>query len=201
LSKIRLTQLNGQRRIQKMKTKEFSGKKNKQMKKILSLQTLAACALLAVSTSVRANTYDFTFTEFGGGPVDATGVIDVTAGVATGGSITVVGSGSINDGIYNLEPGTWFASPLVAFNADNSVFVGSATVLDSYGLLFGNASTEINLWGNSPNNYSLYGWNVATGYVPAVNGTLNGVPDGGMTFGLLGGALVGLQALRRKLSR
>jgi hypothetical protein len=31
-------------------------------------------------------------------------------------------------------------------------------------------------------------------------GDINGVPDGGMTVALLGGALVGLQALRRKVN-
>jgi hypothetical protein len=56
-----------------------------------------------------------------------------------------------------------------------------------------------NLWGNGPGSYTLFDASDTEYYGANGAATLTAVPDGGMTFGLLGGALVGLQALRRKL--
>ena len=42
-------------------------------------------------------------------------------------------------------------------------------------------------------------WNSGSGNAPAYGIVVPGVPDGGLTVALLGGALVGLQVLRRKL--
>ena len=169
--------------------------------KTLRLTIIAASFVLACQA--RATLYDFTFTEDFGGLTTAFGTIDVVGGSAISGSIDVLGGP--NSGIYSLLPGSWFPSPLGAFDADNLVSPGSDPFLDVYGLLFTGGSTEINLWGNfsggGPGSYSLFGYNAVTGYAPQALGTatLTQVPDSGMTLILLGSALIGVAGIHRKL--
>jgi hypothetical protein len=107
----------------------------------------------------------FTFTinaQTGSGKVVATSQ-GAGSYLATLGSLTVTG---VNDiGAYVLVaggPGT-ATSPLGVFNYDNVLFPATNPVMDGQGLLFNNSSGfEINLWGNSMNNYE-YDDHAATG--------------------------------------
>jgi VPDSG-CTERM motif len=131
---------------------------------------------------------------------------------AYGGSLTMT-SGPAT-GLYDLyskgSPYAVFTSPSGAFNIDSQVTIPGNPSLDASGLLFvlqGATLPEINIWGNSVSNYSFYVWNGGA-YSPAIDGFSDfeahivpgtlAVPDGGTTLMLLGGALVGLGALRRK---
>jgi hypothetical protein len=183
------------------------------MKKLIFLETLAACAitLMITSSAKAAVDYDITFT---GGGVSASGVVDVGAGGLVVGGYLDVSSGP-NQGSFNFQPVLDYEN----VNGDNTgndnlVFLGTpADFLDIGGLSFGNYFQGYGLWDNGGGVYELWGYDyyppftehggADSGYgVPDVLGTatLAAAPDGGMTFGLLGGALLGLKALRRKLS-
>ncbi len=59
-------------------------------------------------------------------------------------------------------------SPLGAFFYDDLVYNTQNPSLDGAGLLFSSGGTEINIWGNSPGNYSFYGYSNAGGYSPTI---------------------------------
>jgi len=90
---------------------------------------------------------------------------------ATGGTLQVTASSTAAIiGSYSLMaggPGNFY-SPSGAFIVNNLLYYPGDPYLDGYGLLgLGFASTsgvELNLWGNSPGNYSLYAWDPALGY-------------------------------------
>jgi hypothetical protein len=173
------------------------------MKK-LTLIGLAAFGLMAFSAPAWANSstwYNLTYTD--GGANVASGKIDVVGGVALQGYLDVTAGTATGD--WTLSPGNGSDG---SFIWDNEVFPGSDPFLDTGGLLFtgqtgtADANYEINLWGNGPGNYSFWG-NVGGNWSPESTGvatlTQDPCPDGGYTVALLGGALAGLQALRRKL--
>jgi hypothetical protein len=84
-------------------------------------------------------------TDMGGGQFWATsGTLTVTAG--------------LDAGSYSIVPGgpSQTTSSLGAFFYDNLVIPASDPALDMNGLLFSNGSKEINIWGNSPGNYSFW---------------------------------------------
>lgn len=130
--------------------------------------------------------YRFTITpEVGYGSLNTT---DEGAGefLATVGSLTVT-AGS-DQGTYPLYPGgpSLSTSPAGAFNYDNLLFTTTNPPLDVDALLFRSAAAlEINIWGNSTNNYSYYD-HTAAGYgtqlTEAGTFTLNFDPGGGQTF-------------------
>ena len=106
--------------------------------------------------------------------------------LATVGSLTVTAGADI--GTYALYPGGpgVVTSPANAFNYDNLIFSVTNPPLDVDGLLFRTAAgLEINIWGNSTNNYSYYD-HTAAGYGTQLttNGTftVNVDPGGGQTF-------------------
>jgi hypothetical protein len=86
--------------------------------------------------------------------------------LATAGSLTVTGGSDV--GTYTLIPGGpgVTTSPFGSFIYDNVITPSANPALDVDGLLFGVAGKEINVWGNSANNYSFYD---STG--PGVYGT------------------------------
>ncbi len=86
--------------------------------------------------------------------------------LATAGSLTVTGGSDV--GTYALIPGGpgVATSPLGSFYYDNVITPSANPALDVDGLLFGVTGKEINVWGNSANNYSFYD---STG--PGVYGT------------------------------
>jgi hypothetical protein len=192
----------------------------KQMKNSIILKMLGACALLAVLTApVKAITvYDFTYTQVGetssyGNPLpgtvtDATGTLDVSGNIVVSGTLTVTGTGPL-DGTYILASATGRDS-LVQYDNVWPIDTSAGLVWSVSGVP-GN-SPELNMWSTGSGEYGQPGGYYALWGGPApANGTfsvetygtatfIDPVPDGGNTAVLLGGALLGLQALRRKLS-
>jgi len=104
--------------------------------------------------------FDFTVSigpDTGFGSINAT---DEGGGtfLATSGTLTVTGGSDV--GTYTLVPGgpSGMISPSGAFIYDNLVFPASDPTLDGDGLLFSGGGLEINIWGNSPDNYSFYSY-------------------------------------------
>ena len=101
---------------------------------------------------------DFSFTI---PPETAFGSLNVTdqgsgTWLATAGSLTVTGGSDV--GTYTLIPGGpgVATSPLGSFYYDNVITPSANPALDVDGLLFGVTGKELNVWGNSANNYSFY---------------------------------------------
>jgi hypothetical protein len=101
---------------------------------------------------------DFSFTIAAQTAYGSINVADQGNGswLATGGSLTVTGGSDV--GTYTLIPGGpgITTSPLGSFLYDNVVTPSANPALDVDGLLFGSGGTELNVWGNSINNYSFY---------------------------------------------
>lgn len=117
---------------------------------------------VALGASASSTVINFSFvintTETAYGSVN---VADQGGGkwLATSGSLTITGGADI--GTWNLIPGGpgVATSPLGRFNYDNVITPAANPALDVDGLLFGTTGAgakEINVWGNSPNNYSFY---------------------------------------------
>jgi hypothetical protein len=108
--------------------------------------------------------------------------------LANSGNLTVTGGSDI--GTYTLYPGGpgQTLSPMGGFNYDNLLYPFYPTLnppLDDDGLLFTNPGVEINIWGNSPDNYSFYDY-YGSGYPTALTEdgtfTLDVAPGGGQTY-------------------
>jgi len=106
--------------------------------------------------------FDSTFT-FSIGPQAGSGVLtsaDLGSGqlFATAGVLNVSAGSDL--GNYSLYPGgpVVTTSPNGAFIFDNLIFPLQDPVLDVDGLLFVGGGNEVNVWGNSPGNYSFYTW-------------------------------------------
>jgi len=84
--------------------------------------------------------------------------------LATSGTLTVTGGADV--GTWSLIPGGpgVTTSPLGAFLYDNVITPAANPALDVDGLLFGIPGKELNVWGNSANNYSFYDYTPASGY-------------------------------------
>jgi hypothetical protein len=177
------------------------------MQNILKIAMVAGA--LGLAAQAKAVEYSITFSgTWGVAAINANGTVDVGAGgLADGGSLNV--TTGPNQGSFNFQPVLSFEN----YNGDNTgndnlVYVNNLTdFLDIGGLSFGNRYAGYGLWDNGSGQYELWGYNYPsppnTGYgVPDAIGTATltaVVPDGGLTAGLLGGALLGLGALRRKL--
>ena len=112
--------------------------------------------------------------------------------LATRGSLTNTAGVDLNTYVlYPGGPGVTL-SPLGSFNFDNLVPYTTNPPLDGDGLLFSNGTTtgtdtyEINIWGNSANNYSYYNSNAKQVYgtqLTAAGTFINNFdPGGGQTF-------------------
>lgn len=105
--------------------------------------------------------------------------------LATAGSVTVT-TGS-DQGTFPLLPGGpgVTTSPMGAFIYDNLLYFMTNPPLDVDGLLFTGPGVEVNIWGNSPDNYSFYDHTNA-GYGAQLTGngtlTLNVAPGGGQSY-------------------
>ncbi len=113
---------------------------------------------ISLGTATFQPTIDFSFTI---SPETAYGSLNVTdlgggSWLATAGSLTVTGGSDV--GTYTLIPGGpgITTSPLGSFLYDNVITPSANPALDVDGLLFGVTGKEINVWGNSANNYSFY---------------------------------------------
>jgi hypothetical protein len=121
--------------------------------------------------------------------------------LATVGTLTVTGGSDV--GTYSLfagGPGGTF-SPSGQFIFDNLFAPASDPTLDGDGLLFTGGGLEINIWGNSPGNYSFWsfdggGYNVADTAAGEV-AFFAATPEPS-AFVLLGSFLVGLGGLGRR---
>jgi hypothetical protein len=84
--------------------------------------------------------------------------------LATSGTLTVTGGADV--GTWTLIPGGpgVTTSPLGGFLYDNLITPAANPALDVDGLLFGIPGKELNVWGNSANNYSFYDFTTAGGY-------------------------------------
>jgi len=109
--------------------------------------------------------------------------------LATNGTLTVTAGSDI--GTYPLYPGGpgQTTSPLGAFYYDDLLFPfypSTNPPLDVDGLLFNAPGLEINIWGNSPGNYSYYDYFSGIGYVTQLTETgtvtVTADPGGGQTF-------------------
>lgn len=120
----------------------------------------------------------------------AYGSVNVTdegggAWLATSGSLTVTGGSDI--GTWTLIPGGpgTTTSPLGGFIYDNVITPAANPALDVDGLLFGITGKELNVWGNSANNYSFYDYTTAGGYgaqiVAGGNFNFQPAPGGGQS--------------------
>jgi hypothetical protein len=123
---------------------------------------------ISLGTATFQPVIDFSFTI---APQTAYGSLNVTdqgggKWLATAGSLTVTGGSDV--GTYTLIPGGpgVTTSPFGSFIYDNVITPSANPALDVDGLMFGVAGKEINVWGNSANNYSFYD---STG--PGVYGT------------------------------
>ncbi len=98
--------------------------------------------------------------------------------LATSGNLTVTGGSDV--GSYTLIPGGpgVTLSPLGSFLYDNVIYPSANPALDVDGLLFGTSGKEINVWGNSTNNYSFYDSTATGNYgtVLTATGVLNFQP-------------------------
>jgi hypothetical protein len=113
---------------------------------------------VALGTAIFQPIIDFSFTI---SPETAYGSLNVTdqgggTWLATAGSLTVTGGSDV--GTYTLIPGGpgVTTSPLGSFLYDNVITPSANPALDVDGLLFGVTGKELNVWGNSPDNYSFY---------------------------------------------
>jgi len=101
---------------------------------------------------------DFTFDiapETGYGTVNTT-AISGGQFLATAGSVTITAGADV--GTYRLYPGGpgVTVSPFGSFDYDNVLYPLIDPPLDMDGLLFTGPGLEINIWGNSPGNFSFY---------------------------------------------
>jgi hypothetical protein len=128
---------------------------------------------LGASSSSTVINFSFTIsTETAYGSVNVT---DQGGGVwlATSGTLTVTGGADV--GTWTLiagGPGVT-TSPLGGFIYDNLITPSANPALDVDGLLFGVTGKELNVWGNSANNYSFYDYTTAGGYGAQLTATGN----------------------------
>lgn len=132
-------------------------------KAVLAFALAVAVSSLVAFDASATITYNFSFsgggnvgtgqltgTDLGGGQISITsGYFNVTAG-------SIIGVYTLYDA--NGASSAVFTSPLGAFNVDNQLLTGADPWMNNNGFLFaaGGGTPEVNLWGNSPGNYSLY---------------------------------------------
>ncbi|MGA2240357.1 MAG: hypothetical protein ABSG74_14225 [Candidatus Bathyarchaeia archaeon] len=164
----------------------------KNRKEAMRLKTLQAALLAgALGLAVQAQAsvvFDLTYSDPSGNAANGqltanpnddgsytaiSGTLDITASTTAG----VVGSYSL---YFNPNGTAPTVSPAGAFIYDNQLFPGKDPYLTTYGLLLWTSGVrEINLWGNSPGNYSLYAYDNGVGYTLTYTGpaTVTLVPE------------------------
>jgi hypothetical protein len=173
------------------------------------INIVAVGLLLGFGVQAYGITYDFTFT---GGGVVASGWFDAPTlgGVVTDGEVDVTGA-ALNGTFGWVQGPTVRAVDGTDIIFDNVFSPAADPALDGKGLGFANGYMSpghydgvVNIWGNSPGNYSLF---EAGGSVRAYNeydgGTLRvterAIPDGGITAAMLGMSMLGLGLVRRQV--
>jgi hypothetical protein len=169
------------------------------MKRRLTVFSACLLGLMMWASAAQASMFNFAYTGSGG--VTATGTLDVSGGLATNGSITVVGTSA--DGTYSLIPTSTPGSG--AFTYDNQVTTGTPNLTNG-GLLFGNpGSQEFNIWYSGP-DYGLWGYSgiypTGPGFSPQSYGsfTLTAVPIPPAVLLLASGLISFFGFARRKVA-
>jgi hypothetical protein len=162
---------------------------------------------LALAVRANADSFNLLFTGTDGTVVSG----EVSASLVNGTYELSGGTVTLDPGLGNrsgFTAGTYSAlvsnpifpaeilSPSGYFIYDNALLYGQDPFVSNGGLLFRDGSLELNLFSDGPGIYQIYESNGANVYADPDD---QKVPDGGPTAGLLGGALAGLVALRRKL--
>jgi hypothetical protein len=181
-------------------------------------------ALLTASIFVPASfaqNFTFDFTDLADG-VNATGTLDVSAGLATNGSVAVTGSakdiGSFASYVQNPNPPNIAVAnvPGMGGNVDFDDLVthlNSQQVFDSQGVAFGSTylgvsshgtplyTSVVNIWGNGGGSYTLAEFD-STG-IPQYNGTLSltEIPEPETYAAILGAAAFAYAMFQRKRLR
>ena len=141
-----------------------------------------------LGTAPFSPTINFSFTISTETAFGSLNVTDEGSGkwLATSGSLTVTGGSDV--GTWTLIPGGpgVTTSPFGSFLYDNVITPSMNPALDVDGLLFGTTGKELNVWGNSPNNYSFYDSTGAGAYGTQLTATgafsFQSAPGGGETF-------------------
>lgn len=171
--------------------------------------------MLTFVVTAQAEDYSLTYNAATSDGTAATGQLDIVAGQAVSGTLDV--TAGLNAGNYILvAPGSGADG---SFTYDNLVDPSSPAFLDATGLVWTvtgaqDGSAEMNMWYNAADisyygsdiqpggSFSLWGappnWAVESYGTATLTANSDPVPDGGLTVALLGGALVGVQVLRRK---
>lgn len=168
------------------------------------IASIAIIAGLAGGFASAARADDFTFdyssiSVCGHGTLSAITNGDGSLSV-TGGQLLVTSSSAA--GAYDLIPNAngraAILSPSGFFIVDNQLFPNQNAKMNVYGLLFGNADAEVNIWGNGDNNpYTFYAHGGLCGNI-SDNGsfTLASVPAPGAMALMTAGCLT--MGLRRR---
>jgi hypothetical protein len=176
------------------------------MRKLRLLVAFVTLALSATLCAASPQAFLLTF-DIGGNQGTASLLSNSLGGGqywATSGTLNVTAGADV--GTYSLFSGgpSTFSSPSGAFIADNVLYSPSDPVLDVYGLLFSGSGLEINIWGNSPGNYSFYSWD-GSGFNVAAAGpstvSLQPVPEPASMLLLGNGLLILGGAIRKKMLR
>ena len=149
------------------------------MKKIFPIvAALTASLVMAAIPQARASVYDFQFTSPG---VTATGQLLILWTLRTQEVTAINGwvsvSGQPNDiitTITNADPSFPSAASAMGPSSTTTHLLWGNPVLDNDGILFataGNPGGSWNLWGNGPDNYSLYESIENVGYAIEATGT------------------------------
>jgi hypothetical protein len=130
---------------------------------------------VALGASPSSTVINFSFTLGANTAYGSVNVTDRGGGVwlATSGSLTVTGGADV--GTWTLYPGGpgVTTSPLGSFNYDDVITPANNPTLDTDGLLFRIGTKELNVWGNSANNYSFYDSTATRVYGTQFTGTGN----------------------------
>ena len=190
---------------------------------LLALTAVAALSLFSVQL---AQAYSVTLEQVGSdvvatgsGPLDLTGLTLVVTYASLPAQIfpvlgqIVTGSGGATDGYQGSISGpTSFGGVFFTFASSGSgdsvgIFRDTSTLLVPSGYVSGNALSDSATYNNAtfaslgvtPGTY-VWTWGAGANQNFTLQIGPAGVPDGGSTVSLLGFALLGLAALRRKLS-
>ncbi len=193
----------------------------------MSLRTLSIyprAAFLALVISVPASlaqSFSFDFIDLADG-VNATGTLDVSAGLATGGTVTVTGSamdtGSFTSLVQNPTPPNIAVANVAGMGGnvdfDDLVTPSNAQqVFDDQGVAIGSTylgvsshgtplyTSVVNIWGNGGGSYTLAEFD-STG-IPQYNGTLSltEIPEPASYAAILGVAVLAYAVLHQRRLR
>lgn len=174
---------------------------------------LAAVLILVAAPAGFSQTFDVSFLD---GSVSAFGSVDVVAGIATSGSITVAGDPFLSAAyaLVSPVPASGSVRDSLGGGGDDMIFDNVVNSTENHlttnGLGFaigydsmGHVQAFANLWENSPGSYDLYvAGNIGNGYgynVYSGSGSITAIPEASTYAAMIGAAtLVFTAAWRRR---